>query len=173
MSASTRQIPPWVMPAGLAVLVSGLVAVALLRGPVELDPDTPEGTVQEYLLAIDEERWDDAVALIHQQWLGECDQVDLSRTNPGEFTAGLGFSNQAFGGGLVERGFDVIAEPDETGAPLPGSDASVEVTITHGGGGGLGSQWDEFVVFELIDEDGFWWISGDPWPYFVWGCRDI
>jgi hypothetical protein len=26
-------------------------------------------------------------------------------------------------------------------------------------------------MFELLDDDDFWWIVGDPWPYFTWECR--
>ncbi|MFZ0014687.1 MAG: hypothetical protein WAL25_11305 [Acidimicrobiia bacterium] len=160
----------WWLPAGLAVLVIGLVAVALTRGPVSLDPDTPEGTVQEYLLALHEERWDDAIAVIHPQWLGNCDADDLSAFADPEFTAELGHSEE-FGGGFVQEGFDAVGGDGFNPGELPGSDTSVEVTISRGDGGPFGSGWTEWVTFELVNEDDFWWISGDPWPGFVWNCQ--
>jgi hypothetical protein len=54
---------------------------------------------------------------------------------------------------------------------FPVVDEQVEVTISRGEGGAFGSGWNEYVVFEMVDEDDFWWVSGDPWPYFVWNCR--
>lgn len=161
----------WLLPVGLAALVVALVVIALTRGPVELDPGTPEGAVQEYLLAIDEKRWEDAVAVIHPQWLGECDATDLSHFADFDFTAELGRSNgdAGFGGAIVEERFTEITV--ESGEELPVADTHVEVTISRGDGGAFGSGWDEYVVFEMVDEDGFWWVSGDPWPYFVWNCR--
>ncbi|HWB88875.1 MAG TPA: hypothetical protein VG872_06645 [Acidimicrobiia bacterium] len=155
------------MPLGLALGVGGLVAIAMLRGPVELDPDSPEGTVQEYLVALDEQRWDDAVAVIHPDWLGACDSADLASFTPEGFTAELGHEG-AFGGGVTGMGEVIV---DEGGEPLPEPDTFVDVTITHGGQGGLGSNWSEFVTFNLVDDGEFWWLVNDPWPYFVWNCR--
>ena len=167
MSDNSRQIPGWLLPVGLAVLVTALVTIALLRGPVDLDPDSPEGTVQEYLRAIDEERWDDAVAVIQEDWRGECEGADLARYAQGEFTAELGSSN-GFGGQFAGSGF---VEGDDAGPELPPSDTTVDVTISHRDNAGLGGGWDEYVVFELADSDDFWWIVNDPWPYFTWDCR--
>lgn len=169
MTEKTRRFSDWLLPVGLGVLVVGLVVIALSRGPVELDPDTPEGTVQEYLLAIDEGRWEDAVAVIHPDWLGECDGGDLSRFAQGDFTAELGAS-RGFGGGIVREELTLVG--DDQGQPLPDADETVEVTIRHNDTGGLfGSGWDEYVIFEMSDDGEFWWIVNDPWPYFVWNCR--
>lgn len=153
----------------LAVTVAGLVTIALLRGPVVLDPDSPEGTVQEYLVAVDEERWDDAVAVIHPDWLGECVGVDLSHFPPGEFSAELGIP------GTIDADLAVGSVDSPIGStegPLPEIDTTVEVTINRSDVGGFGSGWDEYVLFELVDDGEFWWIAGDPWPYFIWNCRE-
>ncbi|MGB8360369.1 MAG: hypothetical protein WCE80_03120, partial [Acidimicrobiia bacterium] len=80
----------WLLPAGLFALVATLVVIALARGPVVLDPDTPEGTVQEYLQAIRDERWEDAIAVIHADWLGSCEASDLQGWTDTDFTATLG-----------------------------------------------------------------------------------
>lgn len=171
MSEGPRRLPTWLLPVGLVVLVVGLVTIALTRGPVELDPDSPEGTVQEYLRAIDQERWDEAVEVIHADYRGECEGEDLAAFAQGDFSAELGAPDGAtgFGVGFPEEDFT-----DEGGVePPPGSDATVEVTIRHQDTGGLGGGWDEYVLFELTDTDDFWWIVNDPWPYFVWNCRGV
>jgi len=172
MSAPSGQVPAWLLPTGLGVLVIVLVTVALLRGPVELDPDSPEGTVQEYLVAISEERWDDAIEVIHEDWREGCDGADIASFSPDSFSAELG-SASGFNGRVIREEFVAIPSEDGTAPPdLPEPTTSVEVTIDHGGQGGLGSGWNEGVVFELVDDGEFWWLTGDPWPYFTWSCRD-
>ncbi len=161
MAEGSRSVPSWLLPVGLGVLVITLVSIAMLRGPVELDPDSPEGTVQEYLRAMDEERWDDAVAVIQEDWRGQCDGSDLSITAPGDFSAQLG----------IQQGWSTSTGGAPPGADFPPPDTTVDVTITHHDAGGLGGSWDEPVTFELADLDDFWWIVGDPWPWFVWNCR--
>jgi hypothetical protein len=160
----SRRFPGWLLPAGLGVVVIGLVTIALTRGPVTLDPNSPEGTVQEYLLAISESRWDDAVAVIHDDWRGSCEGFDLRAFAPGDFSAELGASNPPLG--FVES-----VEPSNEGAPtMPENTTRVDVTINHQDGGGLGSSWEEQVAFEVTFDGDFWWIVGDPWPYFVFSC---
>jgi hypothetical protein len=171
MSEKTRGISGWLLPAGLGVLVVGLVAIALTRGPVELAPDTPEGTVQEYLLAVDEGRWDDAVAVIHPDWLGSCDGEDLAEFARGDFIAELGAPG-GFSGGIVTEEFVPIPGDEPGTEPPPSGETTVEVTIRHIDSGGIfGGGWDEYVIFEMTDDGEFWWIVSDPWPYFVWNCR--
>ena len=158
------------MPLGLTALVVGMVVIALVRGPTQLDPDSPEGTVQEYLVAVSEERWEDAVAVIHPRWLGACDGADLaSFSPPTDFSARLG-RDSGQGGSFVERGFEVV-DPPVGEDPLPAGDTVVEVTISRQDSG-FGDGFDEFVEFQLVEEDDFWWLANDPWPYFVWSCRD-
>ena len=164
MTATARKVPSWMLPVGLGVVVVALIAIALSRGPVNLDPETAEGAVQEYLVALSEDRWDDAAAVIHEGALGRCTSDDIRTFGTVDFTAELGFDGDLFGG-VAERG---VFTSD---GAIPSGDTFVDVTINHSGGGGLGSSWSEHVTFEMIEEDGFWWITGDPWPYFVWNCR--
>lgn len=165
MSEKGSKIPRWLLPAGLGVLVVILVAIALARGPVSLDPETAEGAVQEYLVALSDERWDDAAAVIHEDALGDCTGDDIAMFGTVDFTAELGFEGDFFGGVGMRETFD-----DGAVNPPPG-DTFVDVTIHHSTDGGFGSSWSEHVSFELLEEEGFWWITGDPWPYFVWNCR--
>lgn len=172
MSESQKKSRRWLLPAGLVALVAGLVVVALNRGPVNLDPDTPEGTVQEYLLAVHEERWEDAVAVIEPQWLGDCDGQELAAFADPDFTAELTNGESDGLGGFPAVRQDFTAIGGNATEDLPGSDTQVEVVISHDEAGAFGSSWSEYVVFELAQEDDFWWITGDPWPYFVWNCRN-
>lgn len=171
MSTPDRNVPAWALPAGLTTLVLALVAIALLRGPVSLEPDSPEGTVQEYLVAIREERWDDAIEILHDDWRGGCEGADIEMFSPGDFSAELGGSGGS-DGRMTRETFVAIPSDDGDAPPttVPESATEVDVTIRHDDGG-LGSGWNEGVTFELIEDDGFWWLTGDPWPYFAWNCR--
>jgi hypothetical protein len=174
MNVRASRLPGWLLPTGLVVMVVVLVAIAMTRGPTSFDPDSPEGAVQEYLQAINEQRWEDAVGVIHPEWLGSCDAGDIAGFAPSDFTADLGNDGgSVFGGGrFIEETFTAPAAGEEPQLPT-NPDESVEVTITRDQGGGLGGGWSEYVRFELLDEDGFWWIINDPWPYFVWNCREF
>lgn len=162
------QIPGWVIPAGLGVLVVALVVIALARGPVSLDPDTPEGTVQEYLMAISEERWDDAIEIFHEDWRGECEGSDLAAVAPDNFTAEQGTDRGD--GRFVEEDFVPVPPDGEPGPTVPEDVTRVNVTIRRNETGALGTGWSENVTFQLMEEDGFWWIIGEPWPHFTWSC---
>lgn len=165
MTDTERRLPGWLFPAGVGVLVVGLVAIALLRGPMQLDPDSPEGTVQEYLLAINEGRWDDALEVLHHAWRGTCTAAHIQASAPAAFSAELRAGDES-------RDVPLGPTPDHPPGLPDRSDfentARVEVTIRHGGG--LGSGWDEYVNFELAEENDRWWIFGEPWPYFSWNC---
>lgn len=157
----------WAVPAGIGVAVLVLMLVALVRDPVTLDPDSPEGTVQEYLQAISDERWEDAYAVLDPQRFADCGPSDIASNAPGDpFTASLqapeGLEQESFGGVPV----------GDTGTTTPPDDeAVVEVTLRFGDPGPFGSGgWTQYEVFALASRDTFWWISGDPWPYFSWRC---
>lgn len=161
MSTSDRSLPGWVLPVGLGVVVVVLVAIALSRGPVSLDPDTPEGTVQEYLVAINEERWEDAIEIVHEDTRGDCEGSDLAVVASGDFTAELGSETTTGDPGVREPGVDV-----------PGETTHVAVTINRNETGALGTGWSENVVFQLVEDDGLWWLTGEPWPHFTWSCGE-
>ncbi len=155
----------WMVPAGIAIVVIGLGTVALLRDPVQLDPNTPEGTVQEYLAAISVEDYARAFDVLHPASFEGCDPDDLARSAPREPFSATFSSEPGFFGGrdfVEERppGFEPTA-PDER----------VNVILRFGGDGPFDSGWEQWESFGLITDDGFWWIVGDPWPYFSWSCR--
>ncbi len=162
------QIPGWVLPAGLGVLVVALVTIALMRGPVSFEPDTPEGTVQEYLMAVSEERWDDAIEIFQEDWRGGCEGSDLAAAAPDSFTAELG--NDRDDGRIPDENFAPVPPGEDPQVTIPDDATRVDVTIRRNETGALGTGWSENVTFQLVEEDGFWWIIGEPWPYFTWRC---
>lgn len=171
MSLSERSTwARWGVPAGIALAVAVLVTVALVRDPVRLDPDSPEGTVQEYLEAISEDRWEDAYAVLDPARFADCAPGDIAANAPGEpFTASLQRSD---GGAVVERfeeiGGDGVATTTTT---PPDEETVVEVTLRFGDSGLFGGGWTTHEAFEVVSRDSFWWVSGDPWPYFSWRCQ--
>lgn len=173
MTEAERRLPGWLLPAGLGVLVVALVAIALVRDPMQLDPDSPEGTVQAYLTAIKEERWDDAAGFLHEDWRGSCTGVHVQSAVYSDFSAQLGWDNGRAGG---STGYEhvVLIGPDGEPVdppPVPHEPARVEVTIRYGRESiFFFDRWDDHVEFELVDDDGSWWLIGAPWPYFSWDC---
>lgn len=160
MSRSDRSLPGWVLPAGIGVVVVVLVAIALSRGPMSLDPDTPEGTVQEYLVAISEERWDDAIEIVHEDTRGDCEGSDLAAVAREDFTAELG--------GEATSADSGVREPVD----VSGETTRVDVVIRRNETGALGTGWSENVAFQLVEDEEFWWLTGEPWPYFTWNCGE-
>lgn len=159
----------WGIPVGIAAAVSLLVVVALIRDPVQLDPDSPEGRTQEYLQAISDERWEDVLAVLDPDRFAECSPSDIASNAPGQpFTASLQEGDAVEGGRFEEVPSD--DGPTASTTP-PDEERIVEVTLRFGDTGPLGSGWTTHEVFEVVSKDGFWWISGDPWPYFAWRCR--
>lgn len=144
--------PKWLWPVVIGGFVIALVIVALVREPIQLDPTTPEGTVQEYLQAISDGDFEAALEALDPESFENCTAADLQRSVWQEdFTASL---------------------PSEPGDPSGGR-AFVEVTMRFGSGGPvLGGGWDTQETFVLVEHDGFWWITEDPWPYFGFECRD-
>lgn len=135
---------------GLAVVaVVVLVVVALTRDPVTLDADTPEGTVQIYLQAVNDEDYQRAFDLIDPIVTDGCTPADIAAARfEDSFTAVL-VSSETF---------------DNT--------ASVEVDLGFGATPGPfdpgRSGYSEY--FELTHSNDDWLISSDPWPYFTWRC---
>ncbi len=149
---SDKKRPQWLLPAGIGLLVVVLVVVALVREPVQLDPSTPEGTVQEYLQAIGDKDYDRALEILHPDEFEDCVAADIARSAPNDpFTASLDDAES-------ERGAD--------------DEVVVSVRMRFGTGGMFGSSWENWETFTLRSEDGAWWITGRPWPHFHWECAE-
>ncbi len=140
----------WWLFGGAALGIGALLIIALAREPVVLDPNTPEGTVQNYLQAISDGDYAGAFNLIDPDLTEGCRATDLATSAPrNPFSATLG-------------------ETETTG-----NTAFVTVTIRQGASPGpfdpaIGG-YPEF--FDLENKTGVWLISGRPWPYFEWMCE--
>lgn len=150
MSESKR--PAWLLPTGIVLLVLVLVVIALVREPVQLDPATPEGTVQEYLQAISDDDYEKAFELLDPEEFEGCVPSDIERH-------------------VQDEPFTASFESDVH--PLDDEDTViVNVRIRFGTDGPFGSGWETFESFELIRDDGAWLITDEPWPRFFWECRE-
>jgi hypothetical protein len=140
----------WLVPLLAIVGIVILVGIALGREPTTFDPTSPEGAVQEYLLAISQERWDDAYVILDPEAFADCDPEDIA-------SAGQ------------QQAFTAVHDGTETA----GSNTIVRVTLRFGDQDPLGSGWEQPEQFVLVDRDGSWYINEDPWPYFRWACEQF
>jgi hypothetical protein len=139
----------WIGPTVAVVAVVTLVAIALSRGPSTFDPTSPEGAVQDYLGAVSESRWEDAYAILDPVAFENCEPSDIAAVGEQEFTA--------------------VHDGTET----TGSNALVSVRLRFGDTGPLGSGWEQPEQFVLIESEGFWYITQEPWPYFRFSCEQF
>ncbi len=139
----------WLVPTIGLVVVGILTVIALVREPVTLDPDTPEGTVQAYLQAISDQDYDAAYEMLGSETADGCEPDDISRNRfYTSFTATLGDVEQV------------------------GDAYSVEVSIREGSDSGFVDAGPGYFPepFRVEMEQGEWVIVGDPWPYFTYSC---
>lgn len=134
----------WTLPIIVLAGVVALAVVALVREPITLDPDTPEGTVQAYLQAISDENYEAALSHMTADLQQNCAPEDIAdNVYYDSFSATLGGVNDV------------------------GSVIVVDVSINQSDSG-IGSGYFEGI--EVAEEDGGYAISGDPWPYFTYSC---
>ncbi len=139
----------WTLPIVALVIIAILSVIALTRKPLELDPDTPEGTVQAYLQAIADKDYDDAYSYLSTDIQRDCSPTDIANNVYYDtFNAVLGDINEFGDSVTVEASIQFGATPLD-----PGIDGYYE-------------------RFSLMEEDGEWVITLDPWPYFTYGCRE-
>ncbi|HLF61706.1 MAG TPA: hypothetical protein VI980_11080 [Acidimicrobiia bacterium] len=135
------KLPGWLLPVALVLVVGALVAAGLLREAPDLDPSTPEGTVQAYLEAVFAGDQEAAAGYTD----GECD----SNIGPGSPTDGVTAT-------LVSVEGDDNATTVVVRLSQPSQDAF----------GGM-FEYDEW--FNLVNEDGTWVIHQPVWPYSSYG----
>jgi len=138
----------WVMPAAVGAVLIALMVVALLREPVELDPSTPEGTVQTFLQAVASEEWEDAVGLISDTAPDKCKATDLARaTDRQAFSASLRDTNVFGDSAVVEVTLSFAADPEPLG----------------------GGAYETHASYSLEREEDRWLLTDVGWPY-LWAC---
>jgi len=142
----------WLALGGALLVIGVLVVIALVREPIQLDPNTPEGTVQNYLQAISDHDYEGAFNLIDPETTEGCAPSDLARAAP----------SQSFSATLGE-------------AETTGETAYVTVSMSFASSPGpfepgMGS-FDEY--FELKQIEGQWYLTGNSWPYYEWMCDEL
>ena len=138
--------------AGLVVVVVVLAVVAGLvvvnRSAPPLDPESPEGVVQQFLQAVVDEDHTAAVALVASS--AGCEVSDIASARPDSESLNV-----------------VLA-----GVRIEGDRAVVKLDVTEGSGGDLfgssGYTYSERIV--LKRRDGAWRIASSPWLLFL--CED-
>lgn len=134
----------WVL-AGLAAsaLLVGAV-VGALRGPADLDPDSPEGVVQAYLQAVLEEDYAEATGYFAAETADRC-------------------GSEAF----ADEWLDDWQTADLEGVGMRGEEAQVTVrfrspsappSVPAHSGYGMSQ------TFTLVEEGGAWRLTETPWP---------
>lgn len=129
--------------AGLVVVLAVVAwAVASRREPPKLDPTTPEGIVQTYILAL----------------VDGDDEAAVARLDPS-----LGCSSPLPGTYLTRPVSLTLVSSRTTG-----QDAVVVFDITEHGDSPFDS-WSHRETFQLSRSGSAWLIVGNPWP--VYGCK--
>lgn len=143
----------WIWPVVIGTVVIVLAVVALNREPAQLDPNTPEGTVQAYLQAIGDSDFDAAFDLLDPEYYEGCDAADLA-SNMGR--------SEPFTAVLDLEGIEELTD-EKTFVP---------VRMQFGTSGPFGSGWTSWESFVVTDYTGSWLITEEAWPYFGWDCRE-
>lgn len=131
-------------------VVAGLVVVLAVvawivsgsKEPQKLDPTTPEGTVQTYILALSTKDDETVVALLDPEL--EC-KVPLRND-------------------YLPNAISLTLVSSKT----TGEDAVVVFEVTEYGDGPFDS-WNHRETFELKKADPGWIITGNPWP--IYSCK--
>lgn len=130
----------------LLAVVAGLIVAN--RSAPPLDPDSPEGVVQQYLEAVIDDDYSSALGLVSPS-LG-CDVSDIAEMRP--------YS------GSLHVVLDTVR--------IDGERAVVTLDVTEGGGGdpfgSSGYTRSERIVLE--QEEGAWRIASAPW--LLYACSD-
>jgi hypothetical protein len=134
-----------IVGAVLIVAVIGAAIVNSLRPLRQLDPNSPEGVVQSFLVAVDEERYDSAYQLLSLDAQVDCNPSDLAVDQPE----------------MSRVVVDEVTEFDEeTLVVLDATVMEVDPIDPY--------TYETTLEFTLIDESGSVRIDRLPYPYF---CR--
>lgn len=127
---------------GVLVVVAALVVFT--RGtPAQLDPATPQGTVQQYVTAVLDGDQKAAAELLSPTWLEECDPL-------------------SYGPDSTQRRVSLISTDEND------TSATVRVTVSYGPGGDpFGSEYEYEDSFRLDKSGDSWLIATVPWEFAV------
>ena len=139
----------------LALLLSVSVVVALLESEETFAPDTPEGTVQTFMRAIQEDDFQAGYTLLSTQLKETCTVDQL-------FGAHFGFSH---------RFRDSRITHEDTTTVDTMTVVSVRIAEFRNDGPFVTSESGYAQNYTLRQEDGNWRFSTFPWPVF--GCGSV
>jgi hypothetical protein len=141
-----RRFPGWLFPVAGVVGVVALVAIGLAREPAELDPESPEGTVQLYIEALVDGDFDTAVT-----YLADDGCIPTS---------------------IIPTG----GAPDVSAAlvNVDGNDTAATVTVRLIGTSAdpVSGTYEYQEWFSLIKQDDRWRIRQPTWPYYDLPCEE-
>lgn len=141
------RIVGWVAVGIVALLVGVGLVVGTLQDVPAGDPGTPEGTVQVYAQAVIDGRWVEARDLLASDIRADCGVADFRNS-------------------WVAQPLSVRLEEVRT----TDTGAEVEVQLRAlAGPDPFGTDYLSTEVFDLVQEDGQWRLTGSPWP--VYECR--
>jgi hypothetical protein len=132
----------------VAVLVVAAAVVNATRPVAQFSRDTPEGTVQAFLLALNDENYEAAHALLSEELREECSPADLVRDRTE--------ATRIVVGDVIEAGETVIVDLD--------------VTVTEASGGFEPYRYETEMRFTLVREGGSLFI--EELPYYIY-CSGI
>jgi hypothetical protein len=129
----------------VAIAIVALVAVLAVKEPTaQLDKDSPEGVVQQYLTAVTEKDFNQAMNYLASD--SKCTIQDFERA-------------------YVQDSLRIGLSDLTTTA----NSASVTVRIETSNGDPFGSSYSESQTFRLTKDDSGWKITGIPWPTYECG----
>ncbi len=126
-----------------AVVVIAIVVVFTRGGPADVDPSTPEGVVQSYARAVMSGDRAAALELLTSEIRDNCDRAEPST--------------------LEDIRMTVVS------TKTSGDTGVVQVTISHGTGGGLfgDSGYTSNESFTMVLESGDWKVEYTPWEFML------
>jgi hypothetical protein len=136
----------------LGIVVAALAAVALIvvlasrQSTTQLDEGSPEAAVQQYLQAVSDRNFDQALEFLSED--SKCTVEDFDRA----------YIQESLRIGLAESSAN-----QET--------AVVTVSIQSSNGDPFGGTYTEERNFRLVNADGEWKITGTPWPNYECGME--
>ena len=128
-----------------AISIVAVILVVAIKAPTpQLDVNSPEGTVQQYLQAVTDRDFDTALTYLATD--SKCKIEDFDRAYIQE---------------SVRIGLGETTEMETR--------ATVKVTVESSNGDPFGGSYTENQSFRLVNSDAGWKITGIPWPTYECG----
>ena len=133
-----------VVGGGLLVILAIAGIYGAMQKPVDLDPGTPAGVVQQYVTAVMDGDNDRAADLLANST--ECDAGDLDRAY-----------------------IDPASRIEMLESAIDGDRARVRIAVETPSGDLVQSMWTDERTIRLERVNGQWQITGVPWPLYECG----